>query len=94
MTAEMATVGNIIGANSTAALTFNDEAVASEILAALKPYTEVRSACLYDAQGHLFSSFLRFGESLGCPPTPGPDGVRFEGSRLAQSSPVRIVRDQ
>jgi PAS domain S-box-containing protein len=88
MTAEMATVGNIIGANSTAALTFNDEAVATEILGALKPYAEVRSACLYDAQGHLFASFLRLRERVGCPPVPGEDGVKFDGSLLVQSSEV------
>lgn len=90
MTAEMTTVGNIIGANSTAALTFNDESVAAEILGALKPYTEVRSACLYDAQGHLFASFLRLRERVGCPTAPAADGVNSEGSMLVQSSAVML----
>jgi signal transduction histidine kinase/CheY-like chemotaxis protein len=90
MTAEMATVGNIIGANSTAALTFNDEAVAAEILGALKPYTEVRSACLYDASGRLFSSFLRWRERAACPSAPAEDGVKLEGGMLVQSSAVML----
>src|SRR4051794_6794182 len=90
MTAEMTTVGNIIGTNSTAALSFNDEAVASEILGALKPYREVRSACLYDAEGRLFASFLRVREQVGCPTVPTEDGVKSEGSLLVQSSAVTL----
>ncbi|MEP7051124.1 MAG: ATP-binding protein [Pseudomonadota bacterium] len=90
MNAEMTTVGSIIGANSTAALTFNDQAVATEILGALKPYTEVRSACLYDAQGHLFSSFLRTRERSACPASPAKDGFKSEGGMLVQCSPVML----
>jgi signal transduction histidine kinase/HAMP domain-containing protein len=90
MAAEMTTVGGIIGANSTAALTFNDEAVAAETLAALKPYTEVRAACLYDARGRLFSSFLRVRERVACPLAPAEDGLAFDGSMLVQSSAVTL----
>jgi PAS domain S-box-containing protein len=94
MTAEMSTVGEIIGANSTAALTFNDPDVAREILRALEPQRDIRSACLYDAQGRLFSSFLRPGRHTSCPPSPTPDGVSFEDGLFVQSGPVMLEAER
>src|SRR6188474_2663441 len=80
ITAEMAAVSEIIGANSTAALAFNDEPAAREILLALKPQREIRMACLYDRDGRLFASFVRRGSAqTDCPPSPAPDGAGFEG---------------
>ena len=90
MAAEMAAVGQIIGANSTAALTFNDDAAAKEILRALAPRTDIRAACLYDLGGRLFSSFDRPGDRTVCPTTPSPDGAVFSSEGFVQSSPVML----
>jgi PAS domain S-box-containing protein len=90
MTAEMASMGDIIGANSTAALAFNDQAGAEEILAALRPQTEVRAACLFDAKGRPFSSFQRRADRALCPQSPTPDGSDFSEGVFVQSSPVML----
>jgi two-component system, cell cycle sensor histidine kinase and response regulator CckA len=94
MLAEMATVSEIIGANSTAALSFNDEAAARETLSALEPQREIRQACLYDQHGRLFASFVRRGEHRECPASAGPDGARFEGGLFLQSRPVMLEADR
>jgi len=45
---------------------------------------------LYDAQGRLFSSFLRVRERAACPSAPAEDGVKLEGGMLVQSSAVML----
>jgi PAS domain S-box-containing protein len=94
MMAELAAVGDIIGANSTAALTFNDQDVAKEILRALEPQHDIRLACLYDARGRLFSSFSRPAERMGCPSSPTSDGAAFEGGVFVQSEPVMLQAER
>jgi two-component system, cell cycle sensor histidine kinase and response regulator CckA len=94
MTAEMAVVSEIIGANSTAALAFNDQGAAREILLALEPQREIRMACLYDRHGRLFASFVRRGAPTGCLPSPPPDGAGFEGGLFLQSSPVLLESER
>ena len=94
MTAEMAAVSEIIGANSTAALAFNDESAAREILLALEAQREIRMACLYDSQGRLFASFVRRGARTDCCSSPAPDGAGFEGRFFRQSSPVMLESER
>ena len=94
MAAEMAAVSQIIGANSTAALTFNDDAAAKEILRALGPRRDIRAACLYDLGGHLFSSFHRPGDRTVCPASPSPDGAAFGSEGFVQSSPVMLESER
>lgn len=50
-------LAEIIGANSTAALTFRDQDTAYEILAALRAEQDLIGAALYDANGGLFTSY-------------------------------------
>ena len=94
MTAEMATVSAIIGANSTAALAFNDAKAAREILLALAPQRQIRMACLYDSQKRLFAKFVRRGARTECLPSPAPDGAGFEGGLFLQSSPVMLESER
>src|SRR5881396_1644302 len=53
----LTTLGEIIAANSTAALAFENQDDASEILAALKAEQHIVSACLYDKEGNLFAKY-------------------------------------
>jgi PAS domain S-box-containing protein len=94
MAAEMATVSEIIGANSTAALSFNDERAAREILRALGPRRDIRAACLYDSEGRLFSSFHRTFDHTACPPVPSRDGAAFDSEGFVQSSPVVLESER
>ena len=52
----LATWAQIMGDNSTAALTFNDHKTALEMLATLKANPSILSACLYDNKGQQFAS--------------------------------------
>ena len=54
---QLLTLGQIIAANSTAALAFGNERDAGEILAALKAERHIVSAGLYDRKGKLFSRY-------------------------------------
>jgi diguanylate cyclase (GGDEF)-like protein len=55
----LATLADVIGQNSTAALDFNDRKAAAEVLGALRREPQVVLACLYDTRGSLFSEYQR-----------------------------------
>ena len=50
-------LAEIIGANSTAAIAFNDQITATEIISALKAQKDIIGAALYDGSHHLFTSY-------------------------------------
>src|SRR6202007_1276646 len=82
LASNMSVLAQIIGSNSTAALAFDDPANARETLAALEAENQVTAAALYDEKGTLFA---RFPESLApqqFPAQPGPDGNKFDRTRL------------
>src|SRR5437870_5031749 len=54
---QLSTLGEIIAANSTAALAFDNQGDANEILAALKAEPHVVAASLYKKDGKLFSTY-------------------------------------
>jgi signal transduction histidine kinase/HAMP domain-containing protein len=90
---QLSTVGEITAANSTAALAFDNHSDASETLAALSADRHIVAAALYDRSGRLFSKYPENLNEDSLPPSPGPDGYRFEGSYLAGFEPVRQSRD-
>ena len=55
----LATLANIVGQNSAAALLFDDRAAAMEVLGALDAERSVVSACLYGPTGGLFAEYQR-----------------------------------
>jgi diguanylate cyclase (GGDEF)-like protein len=63
----LATTADVVGQNSTAALTFHDATAASEVLAALRAEAPIVSACLYNASGELFAYYQRAAEADPCP---------------------------
>lgn len=64
----LATLTDVIGQNSTAALDFNDRKAAAEVLGALRREQAVVSACLYDTRAALFSEYLRDARVPPCSP--------------------------
>ncbi len=66
-------LAEVIGSNSTAALTFKDAAAATEILSALHSDEHVMAGGLYDAQGMLFARYLRSGVKFEFPQAPRVD---------------------
>jgi PAS domain S-box-containing protein len=85
---QLASVGGIIAANSTAALAFQNPDDAREILSALAAEPHIVVAALYDDSGMLFSSYPPTLPSGRLPRAPGEDGFRFEASAAVGYLPV------
>ncbi len=81
-TRHLSTLGEIIAANSTAALAFDDKDNANEILAALKAEQHITAASLYDMDGKLFSHYPSMVPINTFPSSPREDGYRYEDSYL------------
>jgi signal transduction histidine kinase len=82
------TLGEVIAANSTAALAFENQDDAKEILAALSAERHIVAACLYDKDGHLFSKYPDNVSAGSLPEGPGPAGYRFSDAHLSGFQPV------
>jgi methyl-accepting chemotaxis protein len=80
------TRAEIIAANSTASLAFQNEADATEVLGALKTDRRVTAACLYDDKGKLFAKYPS-GAADGLFP-PGPAESGYRGGHLEIFCPV------
>lgn len=83
MTRELMSAADVIGANSTAALTFNDPRAAEETLSALQKDSRITVAAIYTKEGTVFATYRR--EQLGeeaIPVSPRADGNALEGRRL------------
>lgn len=57
MVQNLSNLGQILGDNSTAALSFNDTKSAQDLLNNLKANSHILSACLYDAKGAVFAQY-------------------------------------
>ena len=80
---EVEVLGRVIADRSNAALVFRDEALARENLEALTASSPIQAACLYEATGTLFTSYLRTpAPEYRCPPAPPDSGQRIRGERL------------
>ncbi|HLY62423.1 MAG TPA: response regulator [Terriglobia bacterium] len=79
----LTTLADLMGSNSAAALTFNDPTAAREILLGLKAQPHIVSACIYSADGSVFTVYRRGGGLQDfSPPVVQPPGIEFKGSRL------------
>ncbi len=67
LNARLATLADVVGQNSTAALDFNDPSAAVGVLAALQAEQPIVSACLYDSTGVVFAQYQRQAETQNCP---------------------------
>lgn len=85
---QLSTLGEIMAANSTAALAFENQDDAREILSALKAERHVVAAGLYDRKGRLFSMYPETLAPGAVPATPAEGGYRFVESSLIGYQPV------
>jgi C4-dicarboxylate-specific signal transduction histidine kinase len=74
----MRSLAEVLGSNSTAAIEFQDEERASELLSSLRQQPSVAFACLYDAAGKPFASYHRSEGDFTFPALPSKYGVRFD----------------
>ncbi|MEI6948077.1 ATP-binding protein [Paraflavisolibacter sp. H34] len=77
---QLSTLSEIVAANSTAALAFDDKESATEILDALATEEHIVAAGLYDKEDGLFAQYGA--QPSGLPARPGPDGYRFSDRHL------------
>src|SRR6266516_2521105 len=84
----LSTLGEVIAANSTASLAFDNQKDAKEVLAALKAERHIEAACLYDKNGKPFAQYPENAPADAVPAAPQRDGYRFEHSHLVGFRPV------
>lgn len=89
MMRQLSTLGEIIAANSTAALAFDSKEDAEEVLAALHAEPHVRSACLYDKKGNFFAAYPTGTPAVGFPAKPQEYGYQFGNTYLTGFQPVQ-----
>jgi signal transduction histidine kinase/ActR/RegA family two-component response regulator len=93
MVRDLSILAEIVGTNSAAALMFDDEKAAEEILLALRAKTHVVSACIYRSGGRLFATYVRGGGVESFPHRPPAAGYRFTGEHLELSRPIVLDRE-
>jgi len=80
---DLSVLAEIIGDNSTAALSFGDRKTAEELLSGLRAKRPIVAAAIYSADGKILASYRR---DLGAPAPPSfqmnVDGSSFEDNRL------------
>jgi signal transduction histidine kinase len=84
------TRAEILAANSTAALAFENAEDASEVLAALKSDPSMVAAALYDTRGRLFASYLADTRAAVFPTAPARRGLWFERAAAVVHQPVVV----
>jgi len=85
-------LARIIASNSSAALIYDDKALAEENLAALRSEPDITAAALYDQHGRLYATYPAKGAPANLPLSPGKEAMEFRGGRLNLFYPV--VQDQ
>lgn len=81
-------MAQIIAANSTAALSFDDDRAAMEILSKLRAERTILRAALYDRDGRMLARYPTEQNLNDFPDTPGKVGNIFEGGALRVFFPV------
>ena len=84
----LSTVGEIVAANSTAALAFDNPDDAREILTALQAEKHIVAAAIYTANGRLFARYPAALSDRALPARPGPDGYEISLRGLTSFQPV------
>ena len=81
----MTVLTDVIGTNSTAALTFRDQKAAAETLAALRQAPHITFAEIYTADRNTFASYTRAGQtSRQTPPDHAAPSVELKDSRQSR----------
>jgi signal transduction histidine kinase/ActR/RegA family two-component response regulator len=79
---DMATQAELLGHMTSAALTFDDQRLATENLALLRIRPSVRAGAIYNANGALFASYLAPGQRRALPEHPEAASIVVAGSDL------------
>ena len=88
MVRNLSTVAQVVAANSTAALAFDNRTDATEVLSALSAERHIVAARLYDKTGTLFAKYPDTAPDDGLPQYRERDGYQFERTHFVLQEPV------
>ena len=91
MRSDLDVLAEIIGSNSTAAVTFGDRRAAEELLSGLKAKKHIVAAVIYAVAGKPFASYRRDSAPPGPLPALRSIGSRFEGDRLIVYRDIQLA---
>jgi len=86
----LSTLARAIAANSTAALAFQNQLDATQVLSAVTADPDVIAAALYDRSGAQFATFHSDRHTAPFPDRPGNDGYEFGRANVVLYEPVAI----
>ncbi len=83
-------LADVLAKNTRAALSFQDETAAQQVLAALESEPHVLAARLYDGKGVPFADYVRNGNKIDFPDHPGTDGHQFTADHMGLFRPMQL----
>ncbi len=89
----LSNLAQVIGANSIAALTFNDVNTAENALETLKDNPHILVACFYDAKGQLFAQYRAPKAAGEIFPTVKDEGYEISNGTVKLFHEIRMVDD-
>jgi two-component system, NtrC family, sensor kinase len=90
---QLSALADVLGASSSAALTFDDPTAAKEVLSSLKLQPTIRFACIYNHKGRVFARYDSESGPQILPPPPQPTGFEFSENGFLDVS-QEITRDK
>jgi two-component system, sensor histidine kinase and response regulator len=90
---DLISVTEIIGANSAAALTYNDPRSAELTLNALQSEKHILAANVYDSHGRLFVTYRRAGAVGMLPERSPPAGTFLQSNFLTECRPILLEQE-
>ena len=88
---DLATLAEIVGANSSAAVTFGDKEAAHEILSSLTARPHIVEACILATDGSVFARYNRPGSDPDfTPPRLQPEGVSTSSGHMVVFRSIRL----
>src|SRR5262245_41000438 len=90
MVADLNSLSDVLGQNTSAALAFTDDKAAAETLSSLKAQPHIVAARVYDAQGNPFADYVRPGETPAIPARPETYATVFSAGQLSLFKPIKL----
>jgi len=84
----LSSMADIIAANSSAVLIFNDQNLAQQILAGLRVEPDITAAAFFDNNGKLFAKYPAALPDSAFPTSPEPGGIEIQTAQLMLFKPV------
>jgi two-component system NtrC family sensor kinase len=84
---QMSVLADVLAANATAALEFDDEKSAEQVLASLRMEPSVESACIFNVDGSRFATYVRSGSVSPEAPSSVPTG----GSNFSADGHLNLI---